>query len=124
MSSRKNTLKLFQIITAGNMASGSITSSITDIQFIDNISLQLNISGSPTGTFSVQGSIDHQQDTQGNVSVDGNWVDLGLGLAVTAGNPTNILIDLNQASYSYVRVVYTRTSGSGTLNAFISAKEL
>lgn len=122
--SRKNTLLKFQIITAGN-GSGDLTSTITNIQHLDNVGIQVNLSGTPsmTGTFKVQVSADHAQDTEGNVSVAGNWTTIVQG-GVSGGSPTTTYFDLNQLSSPWIRLIYTHVSGSGTVNAFITAKML
>lgn len=130
--SRKNNLRLYQSITNGNMASASLTSAVTNIQWLDNIGIQLNFTGSPVGDFAVQVSADYAQDDNGNVTNPGNWVPLTLTYLVgstfvsaqsvptSVGSP--IYLDLNELSCPWIRVVYTKTSGTGTLNAFITAK--
>lgn len=127
MSGRKNVLKKYQTVTNGDM-SGNITSSITALAYLDNVGYQFNISGTPTGTLQVQVSADHAQDEFGNVTVAGNWVPLtfngSANVVITAGSPSPIYLDLNQLSAPWIRAVYTATSGSGTLNAFITAKML
>lgn|SRR5574343_709044 len=118
----KNALAPHQIITSGDM-SGDVTSDPTNIQFLDNISIQLNFTGTPTGTFSVQGSLDYQQTSPFAKAATGNWIDLTLSPSPAAsGSASQILLDLNQLSFPWIRVKYTRSSGSGTLNAFISGK--
>lgn len=125
MSARKNTLAKFQIISAGDM-SGNLTSSVTQIEFMDNIGIQINVAGgASTGEFFVDVSADHVEQN-GNVITAGNWVQLTLDptATVTAGNPTSIYIDLNQLSTFYIRLRYTAGSGTGTCNAFIIGKML
>lgn len=123
MSGRKNALIKYQTITNGDMSQASITSTVTNLQFLDNVCVQLNFTGTPTGTFEVQVSLDHAQDQNGNVSVAGNWTALTLSPSPAAtGSASTIFIDMNQLSAPWIRVVYTRTSGSGTLNAYIGAK--
>ena len=124
MSGRKSNLKRFKTITSGDM-SGNLTSTVTAIEFMDNIGYQLNFTGSPVGNFQVQVSMDYDQDNNGNVINDGNWVAVTLSsgsvnAATSLGSP--IFIDLNQLSAPWIRVVYNHTSGSGTLNAFICGK--
>ncbi len=117
-----NLLIPFKFISAASMGA-NITSAIVEISQQDNVGIQLNWTGTPVGTFDVQISIDHEQDMNGNVTVAGNWVSLPLSPAIAAaGSADSAYIDLNQQSASYVRVVYTRTSGSGTLNGFATAK--
>lgn len=125
--SRKNNLQQFQTITNGNM-SADILSPVTCIQFLDNVGIQLNFTGTPTGTFNIQVSADYNQDNNGNVLNAGNWVTLTppalSSVPVAAGSPDTIFIDLNQLSAPYIRVQYAATSGTGSLNAFITAKML
>jgi len=125
MSGRKNVLSIYKIIDAGDMSQSSITSAVTNITYLDNVCIELVFTGSPVGTFSVQGSLDHQQDALGNIITAGNWVSLTLSPApVASGSADQIVIDLNQLSFPYIRVVYTKTSGTGTLNGWIGAKML
>lgn len=121
MSGRKGALARFQNITNGAMT-GDITSVATNIEFLDNIGIQLNFTGSPTGSFDVQISADHQE-VNGNVTVAGNWVDLVLSPAPAAsGSADSIYIDMTQLSAPWLRVKYTFSSGTGTLNSFIVGK--
>lgn len=125
MSGRKNVLPPYQIISSGDMSQASITSSVTNITYLDNICIQLVFTGSPTGNFAVQGSNTYEQDNNGNVVNAGTWTALDLTPSPAAtGSGSNILIDLNQLSFPYIRVVYTKDSGTGTLNATISGKQL
>lgn len=112
MSGRKNVLTPAQVITSGDM-SGNITQSPgTNIQYLDNISVQLTWSGTPTGTFAIQGSLDKV-----------NWIALSLSPTPgAAGAAGSILLDLNQLSFPWIRITYTASSGSGTLSAWISGK--
>lgn len=121
MSGRKNNLQSYQIITAGDM-SADITSAVTNIQTLDNIGIQLNWTGSPVGVFEVQVSIDYAQDNFGNVINAGHWtpIDFQVGPSTTDGSP--IYLDLNQLSAPWIRTFYDRTSGTGTLSAYITAK--
>ncbi len=125
MSSRKNILPPASIVTAGDMSQASLTSLVTNIQYLDNICVELVFTGTPTGTFEIQGSLDYQRDLNGNVTNAGHWVPITLPTPpIASGAAGDILIDMNQLSFPYIRVVYTRTSGSGSLNAYIGGKQL
>lgn len=112
----------------------AITSAITNSQFLDSVCYQLSWTGSPTGTFSVQVSLDHAQSDTGTVLNAGTWTDVTLsylsgGTIVTATTiPTSVgspvFIDLALLTSPWVRVKYTASSGSGTLVAYVSAKAL
>ncbi|MBK8455612.1 MAG: hypothetical protein IPL34_20240 [Thiofilum sp.] len=124
MASTKNVLKRSQTITQGDM-SGTITSPVTVVQFLDNISIQLNFTGTPDGTFEVQVSDDYLADGFGNVQVAGTWIALPLtGNPIAAGVADQIMIDLNQLPMPNVRVVYTPTASTGLLDMYITGKEI
>lgn len=126
MSGRKNRLVKYQNITSGDMAS-SITSAITNIEGLDNIGIQLNWSGSsPVGTFAVQVSADYAQDFLGNVTNTGNWsaISISPSVAATGAASDTAYIAIQQLAAPWLRVVYTRTSGTGTLQGFFTAKQI
>ncbi len=133
MSSRKSNLKQFRVITNGVMTGTNVlTSSITAIEFLDNLSYQFDWTSSPVGTFSVEISNNYNQDSQGNVLVTGTWVPVMLtyytgGVWVTSPTVstsvgTPIYIDITQTSAPWIRCKYTNASGSGVLNVTISGK--
>jgi hypothetical protein len=109
---RKNALLPYKIIDAGDM-SGNLTSSVTDIQYMDNICMELVWTGTPTGSFSVEGSL-----------TGDNWIAISLTPSAPSGSAGSALLDMNQLSFPKIRIVYTATSGSGTLNAWIGGKML
>lgn len=123
--SRKNNLLSYKLISAGDM-SGNLASPATNIQFLDNIGIQANVvSGTPTGVLQVQVSADYLEDNNHNILNAGHWVSLTPAQqSLTAGAPAQTYFDLNQLSSPWVRLIYTRTSGSGSLDAFITAKML
>lgn len=119
----KNVLRRFLLADAVSMGA-SFTSIVLRCQFLDNIGLQINYSGTlPVGAFNVEVSADHEEDANGNVKTAGTWVDLGLGLAAP-GSTGPIYVDLNQISAPYVRVSYVRTSGTGTASVYATAKSV
>lgn len=134
MSGRKNNLVSFTNIAAGDMATATVTSDVTNIQFLDNIGLQLNWTGSPVGSFAIQISADYAQDNSSppNVTTTGHWIPLvlsywdGSAFVTSASIPTSlgspIYLDLALISAPWIRIVYTKSSGSGTLTGTITAK--
>lgn len=120
----KNVLKPIHLIQAGDM-SGNLTSNPVAIGWLDQVAVQFNFTGTPTGTFQVQGSVDYEVNESGAVINAGNWTSVTLSPSPTAaGSPDVILIDMSQLSFPYLRVQYTAMSGTGTLNAYLSAKEI
>ncbi len=104
------------------MSLTSITSAVTNINTMDNVGITMKWTGGAVGTFSVQVSNDYEQDYLGNVLNAGTWDTLPLGLTTALGSP--IGINLNQLPFPWIRIVYTKGSSTGTLQAFISAKGL
>jgi hypothetical protein len=102
----------------------TITSNVTNILYLDNVSIQLNFTGTPTGGFAIQGSLDYAVEN-GTPTNAGNWVPLALTPnPAAAGSAGTILLNLTELSFPWIRVVYTPSSGTGTLDAYISAKQV
>lgn len=119
----KTVLAPYHVIAATSMT-GNITGTPTNIQYLDNVSIQLNFTGTPVGTFTIQGSLDYtQQGIPGVATNTGNWITITLPATASAsGAAGNILLDLNQLSFPWIRIVYTVSSSTGTLDAYISGK--
>lgn len=122
----KNELLKEVLFAAASMTGTStLTSPVINNRFLDNLGIQFHFTGTPTGTFQVQVSADHAQDAQGNVTIVGNWIPITLSPApVAAGAPDDIYIDLNQLSAPWVRAVYVNASGTGSLDAWATAKSV
>jgi hypothetical protein len=104
------------------MNSGN-TPSALNIFNQDNIGIQLDWTGSPVGTFAIQISSNRKQDDFGNVTFPGTFVTLPLSPAIVAtGTPNTAYIDLNQESAHFLQIVYTATSGTGTLTGIVVGK--
>lgn len=112
------------LVSNGNMAS-NITSSGIDLISSYAYSIQANwTSGtSPVGTFKLQGSNDAGDTGSGQgVSQPTNWTDITNSPQAISGTPGSLLYDVTACGYRWVRLVYTATSGSATLNATINTK--
>lgn len=123
--SRKNTLNPIQMLNAVSLAA-DIAATPLRIQYLDNVSMQLIVTTSnAVGTFYVQGSLDYAVNEGGIVTNTGTWTSLTLSPVPTlASANTTILLDLNQLSFPFVRLIYTRVSGTGTVTAYGSAKSV
>jgi len=125
--SAKTFIKPFKVLSAGDMSQATLTSAVTATQLVDNIGYQINFTGAPVGIFAVQISQDYEPGRSPNSEPvnAGNWISVPLSPAITAaGSPDSAYIDLNQMSAPYVRIVYTRTSGTGVLNIYVTAKAI
>lgn len=123
-ASAKGVLLPFHLIIATSMT-GTITSVPTNVQYIDDIYYQLQWTGTPNGTFAIQTSADYIVGTGGTVLNAGTWLPLTLSATITAlGSADQARIDLNQLPDPWVRLVYTPSSSTGTLDVYIGGKAL
>ena len=124
---RKNVAHPFEVAKAQSLAA-SFNSAPTMITYLDNVCYQINITTSDSiGTFSVQASIDYEQDINGNVVNPGHWITLTLGGGTPFANAANdqIIIDLNQLPFNAVRLAYAAgTPGTGHCDIWILSKQI
>ena len=100
-------------LVSGSMAA-DITGPTTQIDTADQVCYQVSwTSSNAVGVISVQGSIDGV-----------NWDDLTFSPVLTqpASNNGAYLINLALIPFPLIRLKYTRTSGSGSLVVYMSAK--
>jgi hypothetical protein len=129
MSGRKNVILPIYIIgtTAnGALVSGSmaadITGPATDVQYLDNIGIQIKWTSSDAiGSIEIQGSNNYNPRL---LTGDFEALTFSPVLDQPASNNGGYLVDLNQFPFKYIRVFYDRTSGTGTLEAWLTAKML
>lgn len=118
------------VITNGDMSQASLTSLITIIQKLSMVSYSVSWAGSsPVGSIAVQVSNDYSQNMAGQVSNPGTWNTLTFNLngsPVTSlpvsGNTGVGFADIDQTAAYAIRLVYTKVSGTGTLQATVNAK--
>lgn len=112
----------YHIIKTGSLGS-PLTSIAQNIQNQDNVGIQLVWSGNPMGTFDFQISNDAFITSNGQVVTPGSWTSLPLSPAINALGSSDIaFVELNQMTCIFVRIVYEPSGGTGTLDAYISAK--
>lgn len=91
----------------------TFASASTNILHCDRVGYQLSWTGAPVGVFGVDVSNDAV-----------TWIALTLSTPVSGGGaPEDAFIDVETAA-KYVRLTYTRTSGTGTLQAKLTAKSI
>lgn len=91
----------------------SVTSDAKWLGHIANYSIQLIVSGgtAPTGSFTLEASND-ATDNAANVS---NWATVSSSSIGITDNGT-VFWNVSDCGYKWVRVRYTRSSGSGTIS--------
>lgn len=86
---------------------------------ICNFAIQLVFTGSPVGTLRIQASADSGTPDGGlSPQANGvtNWTDITASdVAITTAG--NTMINVQNAGYNWVRLVYVSTSGTGSLTS-------
>ncbi len=97
-------------------ASTSQTSEPTNIEQLDKASIRVSWTGSPIGTFQVEVRTGAKKP----------WFALDMGSVIDINSTTypdlNHVIQLFELPFTDIRVVYTSTSGTGTISADLHMK--
>jgi hypothetical protein len=105
-----NALASKKLITDASMGA-DVTSQPISIDAKKGYSVQLIYSGTPNGAFTLEGSVDGS-----------TWESInGSNITITASGDS--LYNIYNAQYALFRLVFTRASGTGTLNAYYKLKE-
>lgn len=115
--SRKTVLDPYKLADAQSLGA-SIDAPWTDAHGIDNVAYAFDFTGSPVGTFSFEAS----PDKVTLIPLPLSSLSGGLSAPAAAGSADQIGVDLHQLPARYVRFRYTRTSGTGSLTAWITGK--
>lgn len=131
---QKSIIPVAQVFAVGNQAmtgTATLTSLPTMISYKDNVSYELSWTGTPTGTFVVQGSVSYNPGTPQSYGGPnaGVWTTITVtdqngNPPAASGAPGQILMNLNELSFPYVRLQYTNVSGTGVLTGYIAGKSL
>ena len=130
MGSSKNALVTFKAVSGGDL-SGDVAGPTTNIAFLDNISVQIIFTGSPTGTFYIQGSnVANSGGLIRNGPGASDWVTVPVVDATgvidldASGSAGQYLANLFNLGFAYLRVIYDFTSGSGSVDVWINGKSI
>ncbi len=119
--SLKGIIPVFPVITNQEMISAGVdpvASLPTDMTYKDNIAYEATFTGTPTGTFYVQGSLSYkpalaQTDGYGAPN-SGVWTSLPNSLfssvPVASGAAGTVLINVTQRAFPWIRLIYVSTA--------------
>jgi hypothetical protein len=111
-------------IGSGTDASVSQQSEAVDLNYRYGVAFQAVFTGSPVGTISLQGSCDYgarnPQQAGGNYQIV-NWTDIANSSASVTGAGT-VSWNFQGSFYKWIRVIYTASSGSGTISIRANSK--
>lgn len=101
-----------QLTLDGTDLTSTVLSNPIWLAHIANYSVQITCTGTPNGTFKLQGSNDFgAKDNQpANASIT-NWADLSISQAVTASG--SYMLEDADCGYRWVRLVWTDSSSGG-----------
>ena len=114
-----------KVLDAINMATaGAQASRAMRCALLDNMSFQATWSGAtPVGTLDVQVSNDHQEN--GGVVVNaGTWTSIYDSVPAVSGNTGSLFLNIAAIAAAFIRVVYTKTSGTGTLSCYFNGRSI
>lgn len=98
------------------------------VQWLDNLSLQIEMTGTPDGSFSFQVSNKPVLLPDGSVrggDSDDDWITLTSPAAVTVTDATPIGVDINQTGFAWFRLKWADSaSTTATATARLSAKAI
>lgn len=103
-----------------DLAQATCTSVAVNLSHISQFAVQLVTSGTHAGTFKVQVSCDAGSPNAGTEAQQAtgvsNWSDLPNATAAVT-NGAAYLIHCVDAGYNWARIVYTKTSGTGSITS-------
>ena len=113
-----------KVIDAHSLAS-SFNSEVTIVSNVPTLSYDISWAGSsPVGTLEVQVSNTYTVNARGEVKDPGVWRTLPSMSAAVSGNTGEGGVDIYVTGFYAVRLAYTATSGTGTMDATVVAKVL
>ena len=128
--STRTTLRPTPVIVNGDMSQATIASEATILQSLTMVSYEVSWTGStPIGILELQVSNTYALNAVGGVENSGIWTSMPLDIQGNevmsipiTGNTDNGFIDATLPGGYAIRLLYTKTSGSGTFNATINGK--
>ncbi len=118
--SRKNVVMPFKMFDDADMSLNA-TSLVTNVINLDKASVIISWSGaSPVGTITVEG----RSFKPATNTVDSGWVTLDFDTISVSGNTGGHQLLFNELPFSELRLQYAASSGSGSLDAILVAKQV
>jgi len=117
---RKNVIVPHMLFSAEDISTNQ-TSDETNILYLDSVSIIVQWSGTaPVGELFVEVANKIENDPLPTI-----WEALDFGVPITVtGASGSHNITVNQQSFSHLRLRYARSSGTGTMNAILVAKQV
>lgn len=107
------------IIPANTVLNATIDSQVLQCYQMFGYAIQIVFTGTPSGNFSLQSSVDPVPQVWGQAYAPINWTTVA-NSTFTVSGAGNVEWNVTDVMYNYVRVVYTDTS-SGTSTAIVTS---
>lgn len=118
---RKNVVASHKMLDDADISTNQ-TSDVSNVTNLDRASISVAWSGtSPVGELFVEAK--KQKATSQTADLDWKALDFGSSISIT-GNSGDHEIILNSLDFTHLRVRYASTSGTGTLTAVITSKQV
>lgn len=101
-----------------NAAVAQTQNPVTSVENQDTASYHVKFSAPASGTFSVQARNADLRPDQAALA----WYDLNFGAPLTITAESDVQIVLNELPFKEMRLVWTPTSASGTMSAYLLMK--
>lgn len=124
MSGSRSRIVSAQIFTDAAMTGTSVeTSKEIDVTQAEIAAIELVWTGTPVGTFQIQATVQvFGGGAAGGTGAGGTWQDIISPAPAASGSSGQHLINISDMGFSKLRVRYTNSSGTGTLNGHITVK--
>lgn len=117
---RKSVVPVYKFFSEADLAGDLISKSI-NVKNLDKASIRLSwTSSDAVGVFKIQAR--QENDSKKEEALDWFDVEFGSTIALDASLQSDHQILFNELPFVELRVVYTSTSGTGTVNGKITAK--
>jgi hypothetical protein len=108
-----------------NNAASTCTSIGYDVSQSLNIAIQAVLTGSPVGSLAIQASLDEGHINAANEATrDDDVVNWSTVSTTAISAASTVIVNVPNEAYTFVRLVYTPTSGSGSISARLATKTL
>lgn len=119
---RKDTLKSYVLLNAQSTASSFNTfTNPTNVDYLDNVGIQVIWTGTTVGVLEVYGSNDAANAQQGSYPTNWSKFEFGAVINVDTTN-SDLLIHMSPIPYSWIALKYVATSGTGTMTVKLTIK--
>lgn len=113
---------LNELLSNSQDASVSFNSNYGLLAHVFSFSIQCVITGTAAGTLKLQGSADPVPDARFTPAVPTNWTDIADSSEPVTGAGTVMYNYRECPGFNWVRVVYTSSSGTGTMTIRLNTK--